>query len=47
VYYVGLDNTRHRGGGIDAATELGGSWGFWQMTFGSAAPISVDTMYDS
>ena len=25
----------------------GGSWRFWQMTFGSAAPISVDTIYDS
>ena len=24
----------------------GGSWRFWQMTFGSAAPISVDTIYD-
>ena len=25
----------------------GGTWRFWQMTFGSAAPISVDTIYDS
>jgi hypothetical protein len=24
----------------------GGTWRFWQMTFGSAAPISVDTIYD-
>jgi hypothetical protein len=24
----------------------GGTWRFWQMTFGSATPISVDTIYD-
>lgn len=25
----------------------GGNWRFWQMTFGSAAPVSVDTIYDT
>jgi hypothetical protein len=25
----------------------GGNWRFWQMIFGSATPISVDTIYDS
>jgi ketosteroid isomerase-like protein len=27
--------------------NVGGSWLFWQMHFGSSAPISVDTIYDS
>jgi hypothetical protein len=27
--------------------NVGGSWLFWQMTFGSSAPISADTIYDS
>jgi ketosteroid isomerase-like protein len=26
--------------------NVGGSWLFWQMHFGSSAPISVDTIYD-
>jgi hypothetical protein len=25
----------------------GGTWRFWQMIFGSAAPISVDTIYEN
>jgi hypothetical protein len=25
----------------------GGTWRFWQMTFGSATPISVDAIYDN
>jgi hypothetical protein len=27
--------------------NVGGSWLFWQMHFGSASPLSVDTIYDS
>ena len=27
--------------------NVAGSWLFWQMHFGSSAPISVDTIYDS
>ena len=27
--------------------RVGGSWHFWQMHFGSAAPLSVDTIYDT
>ena len=27
--------------------NIAGSWLFWQMHFGSSAPISVDTIYDS
>lgn len=30
-----------------AIRNIGGSWQFWQMQFGSASPISVDTIYDS
>ena len=27
--------------------RVGGSWLYWQMHFGSAAPLSVDTIYDT
>jgi ketosteroid isomerase-like protein len=27
--------------------NIGGSWLFWQMHFGSASPLSVDTIYDT
>ena len=27
--------------------NAGGSWLYWQMHFGSAAPLSVDTIYDT
>jgi hypothetical protein len=27
--------------------RVGGSWLFWQMHFGSAAPLSVDAIYDT
>ena len=27
--------------------RVGGSWLFWKMHFGSAAPLSVDTIYDT